>query len=155
MLGAPGFELDNVEQVRAACLGGRDISSLLSNDISAENLDNIGKELKKNHLLQRIAEVPIYFADPLVRRSPPLQATKDAAAPKAWMNAATLARLGLANHDEVLIRQGSGEARLKAALDDKLPDECVRVAAAHASTAVLGAMFGTVSLEKAAMGKAA
>ncbi|HEX5477626.1 MAG TPA: molybdopterin-dependent oxidoreductase, partial [Burkholderiales bacterium] len=153
MLGAPGFELDDVEQVRAACLEGRDISSLLSNEISIGNSES--GELKKTQALQRIAEVPLYFADPLVRRSPPLQATKDAAAPKAWMNAATMARLGLTNQDEVLIRQGSGEARLKAALDDKLPDECVRVAAAHASTSALGAMFGTVSLQKAAMGKAA
>ena len=30
--------------------------------------------------LQRIADVPIYFADPLVRRSPPLQKTRDARA---------------------------------------------------------------------------
>ena len=36
MLGRPGFELDTVEQVRAACLGGRDIAGLLSNRISLE-----------------------------------------------------------------------------------------------------------------------
>jgi NADH-quinone oxidoreductase subunit G len=40
-------------------------------------------------------------------------------------------------------------------LDDKLPDDCVRVAAAHRSTAGLGAMFGTVTLESVAVGKAA
>ena len=28
------------------------------------------------HGIQRIADVPIYFADPLVRRSPPLQKTR-------------------------------------------------------------------------------
>ena len=30
--------------------------------------------------LERVADVPIYFADPLVRRSPPLQQTADARA---------------------------------------------------------------------------
>jgi len=48
----------------------------------------------------------------------------------------------------VLAKQGSGEAGLAAALDDKLPDGCVRIAAGHASTAQLGPMFGTVTLEK-------
>jgi NADH-quinone oxidoreductase subunit G len=55
----------------------------------------------------------------------------------------------------VLVKQEQGEARLAAALDDRLPDECVRIAAAHPSTAGLGAMFGTVTLEKLAVGKAA
>src|SRR3954467_12483568 len=36
MLGRPGFELDDVEEVRAACLGGRDIRSLLSNKINLQ-----------------------------------------------------------------------------------------------------------------------
>jgi len=53
------------------------------------------------------------------------------------------------------VRQGDGQATLKAALDERLPDECVRVAAAHRSTAGLGAMFGTVTLEKVRMEKVA
>jgi NADH-quinone oxidoreductase subunit G len=44
---------------------------------------------------------------------------------------------------------------LTAALDDRLPDDCVRVAAAHPATAGLGAMFGVLSLEKSAVEKAA
>jgi NADH-quinone oxidoreductase subunit G len=48
----------------------------------------------------------------------------------------------------VLAKQGGGEAGLAVALDDKLPDGCVRIAAGHASTAQLGPMFGAVTLEK-------
>src|SRR6267143_1718887 len=48
-----------------------------------------------------------------------------------------------------------GAARLPAALDDRLPDECVRIAAAHPSTAQLGPMFGVVSLKKVAVERAA
>ena len=43
---------------------------------------------------------------------------------------------------------GTGEAGLVTALDDKLPDQCVRVAAGHASTADLGPMFGALTVEK-------
>jgi NADH-quinone oxidoreductase subunit G len=144
MLGKPGFELDTVEQVRAACLNSRDISSLLSNKTSV--VAGTGEKAKG---IQRVADVPIYFADPLVRRSPPLQKTKDARAPKAWMNARLAERLGVTAKDEVLVRQNAGQARLGVGVDDRLPDDCVRVAAGHRSTAGLGAMFGTVTLERA------
>ena len=151
MLGIPGFELDTIDEVRAQCLQGKDIAALLSNRIDLQ------PETKSAPVsgVQRIADVPIYFADPLVRRSPPLQATADAQPPKAWMNGGLMARYGISAGNPVLVKQGSGEARLEAALDERLPDECVRIAAAHRSTAELGPMFGTVSVEKIAVEKAA
>ena len=45
--------------------------------------------------------------------------------------------------------------KIAAALDDKLPDDCVRLAAAHPSTVAVGPMFGTLTLEKVAVGRAA
>jgi NADH-quinone oxidoreductase subunit G len=151
MLGLPGFELDTIEQVRAACLNGKDLEKLLSNKISLE-----GKQgAEKPQGIQRIADVPIYFADPLVRRSPPLQRTPDARAPRAWMNAKLMARLGVAANQKVLVQQEQGTAKLAAALDDRLPDDCVRVSAAHPSTADLGPMFGTLSVEKLPVEQAA
>ncbi len=143
MLGLPGFEFETVEQVREACLAGREISTLLSNEIT-----EIKPEPKPVQGIQRIADVPIYFADPLVRHSPPLQKTRDARAPRAWMNAKLMQSLGVQAGGLVLVRQGKGEAGFTAALDDSLPDNCVRVAAGHAATASLGAMFGSVTLEK-------
>jgi NADH-quinone oxidoreductase subunit G len=147
LLGKPGFELDTLEQVRSECLGGRDIAALLSNQI-----DFAGRTESAAGGIQRIAEVPIYFADPLVRRSPPLQKTRDARAPRAWMNSRLLASLGLAAGQPVLV---NGAVKLTAALDDGLPDECVRIAAAHPSTAAVGPMFGAVTLAKAAAERAA
>ena len=145
MLGKPGFEFDNVEEVRTACLNGRDIAGLLSNKISVGE----AKAGEKPGGIQRIADVPIYFADPLVRRSAPLQKTRDARPPKAWMNGRLAARLGVTAKDKVLVKQREGQARLDVAVDDRLPDDCVRVSAAHASTASLGPMFGSVTLERA------
>jgi NADH-quinone oxidoreductase subunit G len=150
MLGLPGFEYETIEQVREACLAGRDIAGLLSNEIS---------EVKANARpasgIQRIADVPIYFADPIARRSPPLQKTRDAQAPRAWMNAKLLAKLGLSSGEKIKVVQDKGEAVLAAAVDDRLPDDCVRVAAGHPSTAALGAPFGAVTLEKAGSRQAA
>jgi NADH-quinone oxidoreductase subunit G len=146
LLGRPGVELDTVEEVRKACLGGRDVAQLLSNELRIQGAQGA----QSGSEIQRIADVPIYFADPLVRRSPPLQKTKDARAPKAWMNSRLMSRLGLAKDELVLVSQQGGQARLKAAVDDRVADDCVRISAAHPSTAGLGPMFGSLLVEKSA-----
>ena len=151
LLGAAGFDYETYEQVRDECLQGKDVASLLSNRIDVQP----GKIETPASGIQRIADVPIYFADPLVRRATSLQKTRDARPPKAWLNAKLLAALGVSPGQSVLVRQGKGEAVLTAAQDDGLPDGCVRVAAAHSSTAALGGMFGTVGIEKVAVGRAA
>jgi NADH-quinone oxidoreductase subunit G len=154
MLGLPGFDCDTVEQVRDACLKGRDVQALLSNGIQLE----AGQAAPGPQGVQRIADVPIYFADPLVRRAPSLQKTRDAQAPRAWMNGRLMQSLGVQSGGLVLVRQAGvaepGEAGLLAALDDKLPDGCVRIAAAHPATVALGPMFGALSLERITAGAA-
>jgi NADH-quinone oxidoreductase subunit G len=147
LLGKQGFDFDTVEQVRSACLAGRDVASLLSNQINGGE-----QTAERPEGIQRIAEVPIYFADPLVRRSPPLQKTRDARPPRALMNSRLLAKLGIAAGQPVLV---NGSVKLMAALDDKLPEECVRIAAAHPLTAALGPMFGSLTLAKVASERAA
>jgi NADH-quinone oxidoreductase subunit G len=99
--------------------------------------------------LERVSDVPIHFADAIVRRAPSLQLTRDATPPTARMSVATLAALGLQAGDAVRVRQGGGTAELTAARDDGVPANCVRVAAAHPTTAGLAAMFGAISVERA------
>jgi NADH-quinone oxidoreductase subunit G len=147
LLGRQGFEFDTVEQVRAACIAGRDVASLLSNRIDAAP-----GAAESVQAIQRIADVPIYFADPLVRRSAPLQKTRDARPPRAWMNSRLLDRLGASAGQPVLVNES---VKLMAALDDRLPDDCVRIAAGHPTTAGLGPMFGTLKVAKAVAEKAA
>jgi len=97
---------------------------------------------------ERVADVPIHFADPLVRRAPALQQARDSAAPAARMNASMLAKLGLVEGGSVRVG-GAAAVTLAAQLDTALPDGVVRVAAAHSATVALGAMAGVVSVEKA------
>jgi NADH-quinone oxidoreductase subunit G len=144
LLGVAGFDFETPEAVRAEALPA-DVAAKLSNRASVDPvaaLATVGGA-------ERVADVPIYFSDPIVRRSPPLQATRAAQPPRAFANSGTLDAFKVAAGDKVRARQGDASALLEAALDDTLPDAVVRVAAAHASTATLGSMFGPITLERA------
>jgi NADH-quinone oxidoreductase subunit G len=146
LLQLDGFDYETPEQVRTEIFpADSDVSTRLDN-----RLDNfvIGKIGQAGAELQRIGEVPIYQADPIVRRAESLQRTHDAAAPLASMPGALLDRLGVQAGDTVKVKQGDGEVLLPAARDDKLPANCVRVASAHPLTMALGAMFGNITVEK-------
>jgi NADH-quinone oxidoreductase subunit G len=151
-LGLPGFEFDTSEQVRDTCLNGRNVSALLS---QATTLAPATVTASPQGSLQRVSDVPIYFADSLVRRAVPLQQTSDARAPQARMNGPTMAAQGLQAGDRVRLETLTGHAELETALDHGVPDACVRVAAAHSSTAALGPMFGELRLTKIAVQRAA
>ena len=143
LLGLEGFDYDSSEQVRDEIGKPEQLAGKLDN-----RLDGIALQAPAaSGGLQRIADVPIYSSDAIVRRAGSLQQTRDAAAPRAWMNAALLAKLGLKDGQAVKIKQGGGEAALSAACDERLPRDCVRVAAAHAATRNLGPMAGELSVE--------
>ena len=147
LLELPEFGYDSSEQVRAEALRDRDISARLDNALSAvvPAPGALIDQAESAPDLERIGEVPIYQADAIVRRAPALQRTRDARAPSASMNAATLARLGLRVGASARIGQGAGAVDLPVEVDDGLPNGCVRVAAGHPATAVLGPMFGAIS----------
>jgi NADH-quinone oxidoreductase subunit G len=143
MLGLSGFDFETSEEVRAEALG--DLATIPA------RLDNAASTLAAAAPaagLQRIADVPIYCADSLVRRAVSLQLTADARAPQAGLPQALWSRLGLAGGDRVRIAQGAAQAVLPARLDATLAPDTVRVPSGHVDTATLGAMFGAVTVEK-------
>ena len=99
--------------------------------------------------IERIGEVPVYQTDPLVRRSPALQATR-LAHMQVTVHPQLGARLGLAAGQMVRVRQGEGVAELPLAFDAGIPEGCARIPAAHPATAALGDALGMVSLEACA-----
>jgi NADH-quinone oxidoreductase subunit G len=141
-----GFAYESSEAVRDEVLGKE-----------AEFVANLDNDLNGVAIalptavdgLQRIADVPINFADAMARRSPALQQTADGVAPTARINELTLAQLGLVAGVQVRVKQGNGEAVLVARADNNVPVGCVRVSAAHSSTSALGEMFGLISVERA------
>ncbi|SCY78778.1 NADH dehydrogenase subunit G [Nitrosospira sp. Nl5] len=154
MLGLEGFDYETPEQVRAEILpAGVEVGARLDNNLRNFTVSDIGQMSgpmrgSPDDEIQRIGEVPIYQADPIVRRAESLQRTRDAAAPVAWMRGDLMNKLGIRTGDNVRLKQGDGEIQLPAAQDDKLPANCVRVAAAHPLTAALGDMFGPIAVER-------
>ena len=146
-----GFDYDTSEQVRDEVCTPDNVAARLDNRVAGlERSLNAGTESVRESqvagILQRVADVPIYFTDPIVRRADSLQQTHDAQPPKAWMNAALAARLGVEAGLKVRVRQGGGEAVLELGIDDLLPADCVRIAAGHPASATLGAMLGEITL---------
>jgi NADH-quinone oxidoreductase subunit G len=97
--------------------------------------------------LTRIAEVPIYAIDAIVRHAPSLQQTADNPRPAVRLNATELARHGLENGGQVVARMTHGAARLEVVLDARVPDGCVLIPAGYPATAGLDA-DGGVMLER-------
>ena len=145
LLALEGFAQADSEAVRAEALAS-DLASRLDNGVEGIV---VSSATGPAGMLERVADVPIHFADPIARRAPSLQKTRDAAAPTARIAPATLAALGLAAGDRVRVAQGTASVELVAQADDGLAAGCVRVAAAHPSTAALGAMSGDLSVERA------
>ena len=146
LLNISGFAYDSSEGVRDEVLGNSDVSSRLNNNLQGFSLHI---EPASTSGLQRIAEVPIYAADAIVRRAVALQKTRDAAVPQVSMHSEELAKLGAQPGDQVKVSQGQGSVSLTATADDKLPRGAARVAAGHPATMELGAMFGTIKVERA------
>jgi NADH-quinone oxidoreductase subunit G len=137
LLGLQGFEQETVEEVRAEALG--DVSSLASRlDNSATASIAVPAPATG---LERVSDVPIYMTDPVVRRSPPLQATADAAPPVVGLPPALFQRIG----ERVIVTQGTVSATLPAREDATLAANAVRVAAP-----LLGPQFGPIQVERAA-----
>jgi len=98
--------------------------------------------------IQRIAEVPVYATDALVRRATALQQTADARPVAAYVNETLAERLGLAGGEQARVRQGDVELELPLVIDGRIPDGCVLIPAALPGSVGLGAMGSIVGLER-------
>jgi len=157
LLGLEGFDYESSESVRSEVTGG-------ATDLSARCVPHARSSMSRAAArppaapapleggLERVADVPIYFADPLVRRSAPLQTTRDAATPRARVNGRVMAALGLSSGDTVRVAMSDmsrgDDCTLVCQLDERVADGCVAIAASHPATARLPAMFGGVLLTK-------
>ena len=98
--------------------------------------------------VERIAPVPIYASDALVRRSMPLQATKDAEFAGVALSPATMERYGFRDGESVVVRQGVSSRGFDVVADRRVPADCAFLPAGVLSTAALGAGDAPVVLER-------
>jgi len=147
LMSLPGFDHESTEAIRDEVCRADAVAGRLANRVDGITLKLDATPPADG--LERIADVPIYFGDPIVRRAASLQRTRDALPPRAWLGPALAGELGVKHGERVRVRQGEGTAIVEVGIDGRLPAGCVRLAAAHRHTAGLGPMFGAISLERA------
>ncbi len=146
LLGLAGFDYNDSREVLRDALGDTptgNVQAFLNNEVDGVTVTSP----QLNDGLERVAEVPIYQTDAVVRRSPSLQRTQDAALPVARMHSRLIEKLGLTENGRVSVRQTAHALTLKVQRDDLLPDNCIRVPSGHPLTAGLGPMFGAITAE--------
>lgn len=147
LLGLTHLNYDTSEAVRNHILNNEtNIMRRLNN--LAEIIPQPVINIINNNTLERVTDVPIYFSDPIVRRSSALLKTLDANPPKVWLPEVLAIKLKITNGDYVYVKQDHGNAILIAAIDKTLPKNVIRIAAGHISTANLGGMFDKIFIEK-------
>lgn len=147
LLGLPGFAHESSDEVRAEALGDLSaISSRLSNQLP-DGAFNVGAVDAPS--VERVADVPIYAVDSLVRRAPALQLTADAKRLPVGVSSQLWHQLGLLPGGLVKVTQGDATAVLAAAEEPSLAGTVIRISAGHPDTVVLGGMFGEVRVQKA------
>ena len=148
LMDVAGFDFDSSEAVRDEALDTEKLAEKLDNHNAVTMLQAVSATGQSGGL-QRVSDVPIYYADAIVRRAASLQKTNDAAIPCVMLCSSELQKLGVQCGDFVKVGQGVGSVKLTVKADDQLPLGVARVAAGHHATAALGAMFGTITVERA------
>jgi NADH-quinone oxidoreductase subunit G len=142
-LNVQGFAHETLDEAKAQALtAAGDVPAKLNNFTSAT-----AKPGFVSKALERVADVPAYASDAIVRRADSLQRTAEGAAPTARMHSRTLASLGVQEGQTVKVASSAAAVILKAERDDSVPALAVRIAAARSETASLGnALTLTVEL---------
>ncbi len=138
-----GFEQNSVEEVHEELQKGCAETTVAAALWQPDSISTLPSELL------RIAEVPIYAVDAMVRRAAPLQATADADLWQIRLNAATASKVGLAEAVEAKLTQDGNEVVLPLLIDERLPDNAVYLPAGLSCTVGLAGGFAAVELSNA------
>ncbi|MEO6363441.1 MAG: NADH-quinone oxidoreductase subunit NuoG [Caldimonas sp.] len=150
LLGLAGFAFETSDEVRAEALG--DVTTIAGRLAAAPAAATpASREPRPTAVavtgaFERIADVPIYATDAIVRRSTPLQLTADARPPAIGVPSELAAERGIANGMAVRVTSAAGSVVLPARVDPSLASNVLRVPAAHPATEALGPMFGPLEL---------
>jgi NADH-quinone oxidoreductase subunit G len=127
-MGLPNFDFTDIDEVRAR------IAERLAQPVPVAHAASAAT---KPSGLIRIATVPIYKTDAVVRRSPALQATPLASKPLAALNPADFSAAGLSEGDKAKVADGMNSIELPVVADSRVPPGAAWVELGHAETALL------------------
>ena len=146
LLGLDGFLFNLPEEVLGEALD-ENYCTRLNNKSTSNTITN--GNLAPFDGLERLADVNIYAGDPIVRRSPALQLTRDAKrGNQVGLNQQLFTELGLKEGDVIRVSQGSQSVDMPATLEANLAPGTVRISAGTMASAKLGSMFGPLTVSK-------
>jgi len=144
------FELDGFDYVSS-----EDVREELANRVAGLLPSNANEKWYKpeklsaqNDGLMRIAEVPIYAVDNIVRRASSLQQADSTDNASIRLNAVTAQQQGLTNATQATAKQGEYQVILPLRIDNRVPDGCVLLSTATPAAAGMGVHTGPVTLTK-------
>ena len=99
--------------------------------------------------IMRVATLPLYAVDSMVRRAGALQQTQDAQAAKKVRIHSSLAReLGVADGDQVMLKQNENSCHVRVSIDDRIAPQCVYLANGIDLASSMGCSFSNVEIIK-------
>ena len=143
LLKLSGFDEESSESVRDAVLSGG-VEARLSNQIDAK----IGVSASGAGL-QRVADLPIFRSDAMVRRATALQLSAASQAPVARLHPDTVTALSLDVSSMVRVKSATGQIMIAAQTDRKVTPGTIRLSAGFDETMALGGAFTEISVERA------
>ncbi len=139
-----GFDFISSEEVRD------EVKALVADAEEPKQLwHKIEKISNEVDQLVRVADLPVYSADPVVRRASSLQETVHAARAVARVNESTAAAHGLSGAVRVVASQGDSQRVVSFEIDNRVADGCVWLPAAVAGTSGFGAHGQVIELKQA------
>lgn len=97
--------------------------------------------------LIRVADVPIYATDPLVRRARSLQQSSLARPAEVRLHPEVAQALGVAGREQVQVRQNGRAVELPLVLDESIPQGCAWIPTGLPASAALGPAVGPVIIQ--------
>jgi len=140
-----GFDYVSSENVRDELAGN--VAGLLPSNTNRQVYTP--ERLSAQHDgLMRIADVPIYRVDNIVRRASSLQQADPINSAAIRINESTARRQGFAGAVQAVAKQGECQVILPLTLDNGVPDDCVLLSMAIPATTGMSVHTGPVTLMK-------
>ncbi|MGA0127725.1 MAG: NADH-quinone oxidoreductase subunit NuoG [Burkholderiales bacterium] len=143
----PNFDYQTLEDVRRDIPGIKDgiASDLLLQE--SDYRDDFEVTLSQNvGGIERVAEVPMYSGDSVVRRASALQSTREARAPIIQISAAMQSSLNLPNDGVITVKQNGAEITAPFSVTPDLPESAIRIPLATSDTISLDNGTGFVEI---------
>lgn len=140
--GVAGFDYVSSEEIRAE-------AENTCAQVQPDNALVSGKPLVpfKSEGLHRVAEVPIYATDSLVRRARSLQLSPLARPVEVRLHPDVARDLGVAEREQVQVRQNGAAIDLPLVLDESVPKGCAWIPAGLYASVALGPAVGPVAIQ--------